>query len=105
LVALVAVLGVGAVVVMKPGPSGTATGTERPAGGISEQRAIEIATATSHASGPVVAGASSMYDVRFGRWVWFVSWSYSAGPTSAEYCRILVDYQTGEILDRQCVVA
>jgi hypothetical protein len=102
---LVAVLGIGAVVLIKPGSSGTATGTQRPVFGITEAQAIEIATRTSIASGEVSAGASAGYNEKLGRWVWHVSWAYSAGPTSAEYCEILVDYQSGEILDRYCVVA
>jgi len=87
----------------QPRGDGTPNTTHLPSGGITIEKAIDIATRTSAANGDVSAAASPGYDERLGRWVWRVHWAYSAGPTSGEFCDIWVDMYTGEILDRECV--
>ena len=71
--------------------------------GITRERAIEIATGVSAVNGSISPVAYSGFDTSRFRFVWRVSWAYSAGPTSGEYCDVMVDYFTGEILDRSCV--
>ena len=87
----------------EPSRHGTPSGPELPAGGITEAMAIEIATRTSAVNGEISPGASVRYDDRFTRWICPVSWSYSAGPTSGEFCQIVIDFVDGRILDRQCI--
>ena len=109
--AVVAVMGVGAVVVMRPGPLATATrtvtGSERPAGGITRERAIEIASGISAGQKPADfrASAEAKFDPAYARWTWHVSWGIYASPTGSNGCDMVVDLLTGEILHRQCWIS
>jgi hypothetical protein len=89
----------------RPDPHASSCGSYGPAGPITRQQAIEIATGLSAFNGQIVPSTTAGYDERFGRWVWHVSWAYSAGPTSGESCDVVVDYNTGRILDRACAHA
>ncbi len=74
-----------------------------PGNGISEARAIVIAMRQSAANGDIQPSARLEFDRNQERWVWHVSWAFSAGPTSGEYCDILVDYFSGEVVGRNCM--
>jgi hypothetical protein len=89
----------------RPDPHASSCGSYGPAGPITREQAIEIATRLSAVNGPIMPRATGGYDERFGRWVWHVSWAYSAGPTSGEFCEVVIDSNTGRILDHACVHA
>jgi hypothetical protein len=87
-----------------PGSSSAApayTPPATPLGGISRDEAIRIATNAVHAPADQVAKASANVemDVRYGRWIWSVSFvrSYS-GPLAAAGTSVDIDFYTGEVL-------
>jgi hypothetical protein len=71
-----------------------------PAGGISRDEAIRIATAALHASGDQVATASARPDVGSpDRWIWEVSFrDKSCGTECSSGDVVDIDYFTGEII-------
>jgi hypothetical protein len=96
-----------------PGDTPTATGLPAssgvpgytppptPLGGISKEEAIRIAVNATHPPADQAAKASAgvEMDSRYGRWIWFVSFTrYYSGPLNAAGTWVDVDYFTGEVL-------
>jgi hypothetical protein len=96
-----------------PGTSPTATGLPgssaapsitpqpTPAGGISRDEAIRIATNAAHPTPDELAkvSASAYLDSRYGRWIWSVSFlDYYGGPLNAQGKSVDIDFYTGEVL-------
>ena len=111
------VLGVGTVVVFRPGATAPSAATASrtasqapdssaiPTGGVTRERAIEIALQGKGRGENVVSSASAAFSHLYNRWLWSVTWSYVAGPTAGEGCRVVIDFFSGEILDQQCWVS
>lgn len=82
-------------------PAPTPTTAPTPAGGISRDEAIRIATNAVHPTADEIAkaSASAYLDSRYGRWIWSVSFleNYS-GPLAANGTSVDIDFYTGEVL-------
>ena len=82
-------------------PAPTPTTAPTPAGGISKDEAIRIATATIHPTPDELAkvSASAYLDSQYGRWIWGVSFlDYYGGPLNAQGTFVDIDFFTGEVL-------
>jgi hypothetical protein len=92
-----------------PPPTPTPTPTGTPSGGISRADAIRIAAGSASATPAEIAGASA--EVSFGdpaasgRWVWRVTFSAFAGPTSGHQTTVILDYFSGSVIDVRTVQA
>jgi len=117
-IALATMLGIGGLALIgslaQTDRYGTPAGTNPPAGGITSERAIEIASGTKSSQAPsdFRASAQAQFDWGyarwtrgFARWTWHVSWGVYAGPTGSTGCDMVLDFFTGEILDRQCWIS
>ena len=82
-------------------PAPTPTTAPTPAGGISKDEAIRIATATIHPTPDELAkvSASAYLGSQYGRWIWGVSFlDYYGGPLNAQGKFVDLDFYTGEVL-------
>jgi hypothetical protein len=108
-IALLIPLAIGGILLIRaagePARYGTPNGTDLPAGGITREMAIDIATEGTQLPDGSFVSASAGFDTERGLWVWVVSYGYSAGPTSGSGASVVIDFFTGEVLDRQLVVS
>ena len=98
-------------------PSGSGSGEAQgsiPVGGIARCDAIRIAAGPASASKAEIETARAM--VQQGdpsvalagakdRWLWIVEFSNNGGPTGSRYCRIELDFFTGEVVHEDCAIS